>query len=77
MAKHTAETYSDQELLALWRQADADVAAGGQSKAIRGRVLTLANAGEISNKIRFYESRIAAAAARTRPTHTYIKRVRA
>jgi hypothetical protein len=76
MAKHTALDYSDAELLALWKQADADVAAGGQSKAIRGRVLTLANAAEITNKIRFYESRIAAAASATRPSHTYIKRVR-
>lgn len=73
MAKHTAETYTDAELLALWRQADADVAAGGQSKAIRGRTLTQANAAEISNKIKFYESRIAAASARTRPSHTQIE----
>ena len=76
MAKHTAETYTDAELLALWRQADADVAATGQSKAIRGRVLTLADAAEITNKIRFYESRIAAAGRASRPTHTYIRRAR-
>jgi hypothetical protein len=76
MAKHVALDYTDAELLALWRQADADIAAGGQSKAIRGRVLTLANAAEITHKIRFYESRIAAVNNRTRPTHTYIQRVR-
>lgn len=76
MAKYTAETYTDAELLALWRQADAEVAAGGQSKAIRGRTLTKANAAEITKKIQFYESRIAALSNRTRPTHAYISRRR-
>ncbi|MGD9632184.1 MAG: hypothetical protein AB7G28_20705 [Pirellulales bacterium] len=74
MAKHTAETYTDAELLALWRQADADVAAGGQSRAIRGKVLTMADAHEITAKIKYYEARIAAKSGR--PAHTYIRRVR-
>lgn len=73
MAKHTAETYTDAELLALWRQADADIAAGGQSTAIRGKVLTKADAGLVTEKIKFYESRVTAASGR--PAHTYIRRV--
>lgn len=57
MAKHVAETYTDAELLALWRQADADVAATGQSRSIRGKTLTLADAAEITAKIKYYEAR--------------------
>jgi hypothetical protein len=63
MAKHTALDYTDAELLALWKQADADLAAGGQSKAIRGKTLTLADAAEVTAKIKFYESRISSATA--------------
>lgn len=74
MAKHVAEDYSDAELLALWRQASADVAAGGQSKAIRGRTLTLADASEIRDQIKFFESRINR--ANRGKAYTYIERVR-
>ena len=77
MAKHTAETYSDAELLALWKQADADVAATGQSRAVRGKVLTLANAAEITNKIRYYEQKVSAANRSSRPSYTLADRIRA
>ena len=42
-----------QGLLDLWITADQAVASG-QSYTICGRSLTLANAGEITNKIQFY-----------------------
>lgn len=74
MAKHTAETYTDAELLALWRQADADVAATGQSKAIRGKSLTLADADTITEKIKYYEARVARSSGL--PAFTQIQRVR-
>lgn len=51
-------SYTDEELLALWRAADAEVAAVGQSYQIRGRTLTRADAETIQRRIRFYEGRI-------------------
>lgn len=43
--------------LALWLEADAAVATG-QSYSIAGRSLTRANAGEITEKIKFWEAKV-------------------
>ena len=55
-----AFTYTDQELLDLWRSADAAVSLG-QSYQVGDRTLTRADAEEITEKITFYESRVNAA----------------
>ena len=51
MAKLTAETYTDEELLALARQNLATVLAGGQAKSIRGKTLRYADLGAIRKEI--------------------------
>lgn len=53
--KHVGQTYTAAEMLALWQQAAADVAASGQSTAIRGKVLTRADSKEIREWIKFYQ----------------------
>ncbi len=55
---YTIQTGTDAELLALWRAADAEVAAFGYSRTIAGRVLTKAHGKEITDKITFYQSRV-------------------
>ncbi len=50
----TAQTQLD-----LWIAADAKVASG-QSYTINGRTLTRADAGEISNKIEFWNNKVEA-----------------
>lgn len=50
--------YTDAELLALWREADAKLAAGAQDVTIMGERITRADADKITAKIRFYESRV-------------------
>ena len=54
----TANTYSDQELLALWREAEAVVSVSGQSYTNAVGSFTSANLDQIRKSIVFYESRI-------------------
>lgn len=51
MAKFTAETYTDEELLALARQNLATILAGGQAKSIRGKMLQYADLAELRAEI--------------------------
>jgi len=61
-AKFAADhTYTDQELLDLWRQCHAAISVMGQSYEIGDRVYTAANSQEVIRNIQFYESRVNAA----------------
>lgn len=72
MAKVVADyTYTDSELLALWREADAFLASGGQEVEVLGKRYRRSSAAEISAKIRIYEQRVNAAAGRNR--HVYAR----
>lgn len=55
--KHVGQTYTAAEMLALYQQAEADILAGGQSKAIRGKTLTHANLGDIRKGIEYWQKR--------------------
>lgn len=70
MAKHAAETYTDQEILDLARQNLADVLAGGVSRSIRGMTLTRADLPEIRATIREYQRRVNAATGKQTFTQT-------
>jgi len=54
----TANSYTDVELLALWREADAVVSVSGQSYTNAIGTFTSANLDQIRASIMFYESRI-------------------
>jgi hypothetical protein len=69
MPELSYEDVSDVDLLKAWRMADRDVALGGQSVAIRGRVLTRADAAEITRKIAYYQRLVSAAAGGSREVH--------
>jgi hypothetical protein len=56
MAKLTAETYSDAELLALYRQALAELSVA-QSTTIRGKTVTRAQIPHIKEMIIWLEKR--------------------
>ena len=49
---------SDETRLALYRQAEEDILAGGQSSSVPGRSLTLANLSEIRAEIRNLEAKV-------------------
>ena len=55
--KHIGQTYTAAEMLALYQQAEADVMAGGQSTAIRGKALSRANLSEIRKGIEYWGKR--------------------
>jgi hypothetical protein len=74
---YTVQTGTDAELLKLWRHADAEVAAFGYSRQIRGRVLTKSHGQEITDKIIFYERRIAAASSSAGSRDNFATRQRA
>lgn len=57
MAKLTAETYTDAELLALYRQALADLSVG-QSTTLRGKTVTRASIPHIKEMIVWLEKRV-------------------
>lgn len=62
MAKYEAEyTYTDAELLALYREAIARVSVSGQSYEIMDRVFTAADLGALWKTVTELESRISAA----------------
>jgi hypothetical protein len=58
-------TYTDAELLALWREAFAAVSVG-KSYTLRGKMLTRANIDEITKAITFLEKRIDGASGKSR-----------
>jgi len=59
MAKYEAEfTYTDQELLDLYRQALAKISVAGQDYMIAGRRLTQANLKEVREQITWLEGRV-------------------
>ena len=58
----TANTYTDAELLALFREGVALIAATGQSYQISGRTYTAANLPSICDTIDWLEGRISAEA---------------
>lgn len=71
MAKLAAEnSYSDEELLALAREAYAKVLAGGREVMFNGRRVTRDDLGTISDSIEFLESRISSASSSTQTKHT-------
>ena len=53
-----AASYSDAELLALYREAEARIVATGQSYSLEGRTLTRANLPDIQERIRELEAKI-------------------
>lgn len=53
----TTDSYTPEEMVALWTRASAEIAATGVSYAIAGRQLTKANAREIHDSIEFWELR--------------------
>lgn len=62
MAKPTASyTFTDQELLDLYRQAYAEIAVTGQDYMIGSRRFTAADLSKIAEQISWLESRIEAA----------------
>lgn len=52
-----AHTYTDQELLDIWRECSATISRG-QSYTIAGRMYQGVDAAEVRENIRFYESRV-------------------
>ena len=58
----TANTYTDAELLALFREGVALIAATGQSYQISGRTCTAANLPSMRDTIDWLEGRISAEA---------------
>lgn len=50
--------YTDQELLAMWRECYAAIAVHGQSYSLLGRTYTRADLSEVQAQIRWLESRI-------------------
>ncbi len=55
----SVQTFTDTEMLNLWRLADAHLATGGQSYTVGNRTVTLADAKEIRERITFYQQRVA------------------
>lgn len=55
--KHVGQSYTAAEMLALYQQAEADIMAGGQSTAIRGKTLTRANLAEVRKGIEYWGKR--------------------
>jgi hypothetical protein len=68
MAKLTAETYTDEELLALYRQALAELSVA-QSTVLRGKTVTRASIPHIKEMIVWLEGRINAASGALRVVH--------
>jgi hypothetical protein len=59
MSKLVAEhDYTDAELLALWREAYAQLSVGGQEVTMRGRTFRAADLPHIRDQITWLESRI-------------------
>lgn len=63
MAKLTADTYSDQELLDLYRQGIAEGSAG-QTRTVRGKTITYPSLREMWALVKELEMRIAATSGR-------------
>jgi hypothetical protein len=60
--KPTADfTYTDQELLNLWREAHAVCSVRGQSYTVLGQTVTSFDLEAIRKQIEFYEARVSAA----------------
>ncbi len=58
----TANSYTDSELLALWREADAQITITGQGYTNAVGTFTAVDADKIKRAISFYEDRISSAA---------------
>ena len=54
----TANTYTDAELLALWREADAQITISGQSYSNAVGTFTAVDADKIKRAIVYYQDRI-------------------
>lgn len=60
--KPTADfTYTDQELLNLWREAHAVCSVRGQSYTVAGQTVTSNDVDKIRKQVEFYEQRVSAA----------------
>jgi hypothetical protein len=72
-------TYTDAELLALFREAYARIATSGESYTIGSRSYSSANLTEIRDQIQWLEQRVAGALtdATAGPTHTLVRPRRA
>lgn len=57
----TANEYTDAELLALWREADAQITISGQAYSNEIGSFTAVDAEKIKRAISFYEDRISSA----------------
>jgi len=55
-------TYTDQELLDLWRECDARISMNQSYKMADGREFTLADAAQVRLNIAYYEAKVNAAA---------------
>lgn len=71
----TANTYTDAELLALYREGVALIAVGGQHYQIAGRIFTAANLPAMWQMIELLENRISAASSGPIATN-YVRLVR-
>jgi len=54
-------TYTDQQLLDLWRECAARIAQNGQEYVIDGRTYRNVDADEVRNNIAYFEGRVSAA----------------
>lgn len=68
-----ANDYTPEEMLALWTEAGAQVAATGVSYAIAGRSLTRADVPAINASIEFWERRCS---VNETPAVNYVRMVR-
>ena len=75
MAKYAAtDTYTDQELLDLYREAYARISVSGQSYEIAGRVFKMADLRFIQQQIEWLERRIDTAAAGITSNQVHFRR---
>ena len=59
----TANTYTAAEMLALWTETSAQIAATGKSYAIAGRSFECADPDQAMRSIMFWEARVNSAAS--------------
>jgi hypothetical protein len=71
-----AHDYSDQDLLALYREALAVITVKGQSYTISGRSFTMADIREIRQMVTHLESRISNSSPSAGPSHTTVRFLR-
>jgi hypothetical protein len=64
--------YTPAEMLAFWMNAEAEIAAFGQTNGLRNNVLTRADMGGVRESVAYWQSRVNSAAG----TRTAFNRVR-